>query len=167
MSLLQRVRALSALFHVADASMRDLPIYNPALSVETVGFQLYGDGSVLGILVTPWSMNLMLLPLTAEDWEGQLHHGAEVDQSLPCGTVRFVVGRGEGFGLYQMCSLFSPMEDFPSQEVALAVAEATLAEVLRVPEPIAPPPPVASGPMSRRSLLRGWRSAEDGTPPTR
>ena len=41
--------------------MADVPILNEALRVEAVGFVARGD-EVLGVLVTPWFMNLMLVP---------------------------------------------------------------------------------------------------------
>ena len=40
--------------------MADVPLLNPALTVETVGFRLWQD-SWLGVLITPWSMNLLAL----------------------------------------------------------------------------------------------------------
>lgn len=41
--------------------MLGLPILNPALEVEAVGFLPY-CGHSLGMLITPWFMKLMLLP---------------------------------------------------------------------------------------------------------
>ena len=44
--------------------MRDLPIVNPRLAVEAVGFEQWEDQD-LGVLITPWFMNLVLLPDSA------------------------------------------------------------------------------------------------------
>jgi len=41
--------------------MRDLPIVNSRLAVEAVGFEQWEDKD-LGILITPWFMNLVLFP---------------------------------------------------------------------------------------------------------
>jgi [NiFe] hydrogenase assembly HybE family chaperone len=166
-----RQQALYEAFERADARMLGLPVYNDLLRVELRGFQPWGS-SQIGILITPWCMNLILLPPVEMDqaalafWQG-LSQGQEIDHALPCGTVRFVVGDDGMGGLYQMCSLFSPMDDFLDQKTAQEVADQTLVAVL-IPEQAvaeaderaasgqgnATPPEV-----SRRDLFRGLRNA--------
>ena len=46
---------------IGAEQMRDLPIYNHAIDVEAIGFHPWGPGFI-GVLITPWFMNLMLLP---------------------------------------------------------------------------------------------------------
>jgi [NiFe] hydrogenase assembly HybE family chaperone len=46
---------------IYEERMRDLPIVNPKLAVEAVGFDQWEEKD-LGILITPWFMNLVLLP---------------------------------------------------------------------------------------------------------
>ena len=46
--------------------MADVPILNEALRVEAVGFVARGD-EALGVLVTPWFMNLMLVPAAGSE----------------------------------------------------------------------------------------------------
>ena len=58
-----RISALIEQFRVVDAGMRDLPIYNNKVAIESVGFRLFGDIELLGVVLTPWFMNLMVLPL--------------------------------------------------------------------------------------------------------
>ena len=41
--------------------MQGLPIVNPELSVEAVGFEPF-EAHELGVLISPWFMNLVLLP---------------------------------------------------------------------------------------------------------
>ena len=41
--------------------MQGLGFVNPALRVEAVAFEPW-DGHWLGVMVTPWSINLLLLP---------------------------------------------------------------------------------------------------------
>ena len=41
--------------------MAGVPMLNPALRVQAVGFR-HWQSHWLGVLVTPWFMNLMLLP---------------------------------------------------------------------------------------------------------
>jgi [NiFe] hydrogenase assembly HybE family chaperone len=149
-------------FRRADARMFGLPVYNSALQVELRGFQEWSDQSI-GVLITPWCMNLILLP-TAEMDDGArsawqtLRQGQEVDHVLPCGKVRFTVGDDGSGGRYQMCSLFSPMDDFSDQDSAQQVADQTLAAVLTDPHASvkAPKPPPE---VSRRDLFRGLRAA--------
>lgn len=142
-----RVAAFEALFvRIAQVRMAGLPILHPALRVQAIGFEPSGDeDAAVGVLVTPWFMNLVWLPL-----------GAAVEAHPP-GTVRhrrvgretfaFVGASEAGFGAYEACSLFSPMAEFEDHAAAAATARAVLAE-LRRPDPPAPVP-------SRRALLFG------------
>lgn len=134
------VRIERAFAAIAAGRMADLPICNPALAVRAVGFREVGE-TWLGVLVTPWCMNLMCLPRE----EGQPPPaGTTVSLSLPSGDYPFVAGFEDAVGGYLACSLFSPMEEFASQ----AQAEAVAAEAMRALMQGAP-----SG--ARRALLRG------------
>jgi len=71
-TLYRRVADLVARFDdIARTRMVGVPLLNPALQVEAVGFtlqaegegELAGAGVAVGILVTPWFMNLVRLPL--------------------------------------------------------------------------------------------------------
>lgn len=148
----RRVDALIDVFRQAEARMADLPLYRQGLAVEGRGFCLH-DGLIVGILVTPWCMNVVLMPGPERGWT-PLHPGAEVDHALPCGTVRFVSAQDEGVGDYRMCSLFSPMFEFADMEAVRATADAALADVLAAPAPPAAPPPATPRAMSRRDLFR-------------
>lgn len=142
---------------IAERSMRDLPVYNPALRVEVVGF--HDDGArVIGIVVTPWFMNVVVAASPLGPALVPLPMGATVTHELPSGTYDFVVGEFGDFGRLDSLSLFSPMFVFDDPEVALATAEAAMAELIRAPEPetAAPPAPKA---LDRRALLFGRRSS--------
>ncbi len=115
---------VSAFRQIERTRMKGLPFLNPELRVEAVGFVPWDTGA-LGVLVTPWFMNLVLLPGTAE-WP-QLRVGDKVRQCFPSGCYEFTVGDEPGVGRYQGCSLFSPMLEFEDQ----AAAVATAAEVMR------------------------------------
>ena len=54
-------RLESAFERVRRERMIDVPMLNPRLAVQAVGFRDW-RGGWLGILITPWFMNLMLLP---------------------------------------------------------------------------------------------------------
>ncbi len=108
--------------------MIDVPVINPKLEVAAIGFSPWRD-SYLGILVTPWFMNLMLLPTRPEQWD-DLPELSEQSQAFPSGQYRFITGFEPAIGKYQMCSLFSPMFEFSDQAAALETAEVALRELL-------------------------------------
>ncbi len=96
--------------------MADAPICNPALDVACVGLSAWGDQN-LGVLVTPWFMNLVLAPVSFTGTQGV---------AFPCGVIEFRLSELPGFGSMAMCSLFSPMQDFCDQDAAIATARASL-----------------------------------------
>jgi [NiFe] hydrogenase assembly HybE family chaperone len=105
---------------IADTRMQGLPIVNPRLTVEAVGFRRWGPYWA-GVLLTPWFMNFLLLaddePLLA------LPVGQERLIALPGGNLPFKSAHEPQLGDYYHCSLFSPMADFIDQESARAVAQ--------------------------------------------
>ncbi len=115
---------------VGERSMRDLPIYNDALAVEAVGFGMR-DATIAGILITPWFMNVILLPL--DESLASQSPGSSFSHVFPVGAIDFNVADLDGVGRIATCSLFSPMFEFSSMEVARATAEAAIAEILTPP----------------------------------
>jgi [NiFe] hydrogenase assembly HybE family chaperone len=109
---------------VHETRMHGVPILNPAIAVEAVGFAPW-DAHWLGCLVTPWFMNLILLPRVAERWV-RLRPGEKHTYLFPAGAFEFIAGREEAIGEYQACSLFSPMFEFADHEAARLTAEACL-----------------------------------------
>lgn len=129
--------------------MSGLPIVNPRLDVEAVGFG-YLDEHQLGILITPWFINLVLLPGTDEWSEDE--QGSMVKVRLPNGEYEFVVGRDDTLGVTLTAILFRSVGDFPNQETAVAIAEDILRRLWSQPDE----PPAASGTsLSRRDILTG------------
>jgi [NiFe] hydrogenase assembly HybE family chaperone len=110
--------------------MLGLPIINPALQVQAVGFRQW-QGHRLGVLITPWFMNLMLLPGEDDDWQN-LRLGDKQLHQLPSGPYEFILGEEPGIGRYQMCSLFSPVFEFADQETAEATAKAAMTALMEV-----------------------------------
>lgn len=109
-------------FQNVAEKMAELPIYNPELDVAVVGFRPYQQGE-LGVLVTPWCMNLIMLP-DAENINYPDHSvGAKQMLALPSGHYEFIWGDAEGIGRYLSCSLFSPMFEFDSHKIAIETAE--------------------------------------------
>ena len=95
---------------VHDTRMRGLPFVNGALRVEAVAFAPWKT-YWLGVMVTPWSMNLMLLPGDANAWRS-LPVGDKRRYRFPAGDFDFVAGRADDIGEYLACSLFSPVLEF-------------------------------------------------------
>lgn len=104
--------------------MQGLPFLNPALEVEAVGFTPWGNGYI-GVLITPWFINLMLLPTNKA--RGDLQVGGKVSHRFDSGAYEFTVGEEPDIGCYQMCSLFSPAQAFADHAAAVATAH----EVMR------------------------------------
>lgn len=154
MKLLEaRVQALEALFrHVERHRMAGVPVLNPALQVEAVGFAVApvepGEApAAVGVLLTPWFMNLVWLPLQpAEGGVGQVR-----ERRVGSICFEFISAHEPGFGAYEACSLASPMAEYASQAQARATADAVLAE-LRHAE--------ASVSEARRGFLFGRSSVE-------
>lgn len=122
-----KARIEAAFQRVADERMAGVPILNPALNVATAGARQV-EGAWLTVLVTPWCINLMLLPDNPQE-QGRWTHmppGAKVKRKFPAGVFEFTVGCETGLGPFQMCSLFSPVLEFVNQEAALLTAEAAL-----------------------------------------
>lgn len=117
-------RLEAAFTRIWRTRMAGLPFLNPALRVEAVGFRPW-QGQWLGALVTPWSVNLVLLPGEG-DWTS-LPKGAERFVDMPAGRFRFIAGVDGDVGEHHACSLFSPALDFADHESARAVAEASVA----------------------------------------
>ena len=105
--------------------MRGVPLLNETLEVKAIGFRPH-EGRVLGMLVTPWFMNLVLVPGPDEDWSA-LMPGAKEIIAFPSGAYEFVGANRPETGPYKACSLFSPMFDFTSMLQATETARAALA----------------------------------------
>lgn len=133
---------------IALGSMAGLPICNPLLRVEAIGFRRLANGHWAGLMITPWAINLLCLPGTKQDWPA-LTVGCKHDWHFPSGDYEFIVAGEERLGVYHLCSLFSPALEFADHAQAQLVALATVQALFA--EPIAPPAPVTTS--SRRAFL--------------
>jgi [NiFe] hydrogenase assembly HybE family chaperone len=111
---------LVASFRLVHERMRGLAFVNPALDVEAVAFAPWQE-HWLGVLVTPWFMNLILAPCDATVWTS-LKSGEKRSYLFPAGAFDFIGAHDDVAGEYQMCSLFSPLLHFDDQETARLVA---------------------------------------------
>jgi len=128
----KRVSKLVSRFkQIGDEHISGLPIYHRPLQVEAVDFQIWAQGWI-GVLITPWFMNVMLLPRDKDQWQS-LAVGQKHMQKFPSGEQEFVVGGDEELGSYLFRSLASPMLGFPSQKDARQTAHAALQRLMTPP----------------------------------
>jgi [NiFe] hydrogenase assembly HybE family chaperone len=163
---LERARELAARFaRIATADMAGIPLLHPGLAVRALGFAPDESGTgACGVLVTPWFMNLVWLPLAAgsgaaagDDSAARpppaapLAPGAMRERRVGNERFTFIGACDDVLGPYEACSLFSPMFEFADQAAAEATAQAVL-DALRAP----PPAPAVDG--GRRAMLFGRRA---------
>ena len=142
-------RLVEVFTELARDGMAGLPIANPALAVEAVGFTVW-EGDSVGVLITPWAINLMILPGDPAVPAGP-NDGLARPRRFPSGVYEFHAGHLDGLGAYQSCSLFSPPTGFADPESARAVALEIMGLLFQPEAALAPP----SAQLSRRSFLRG------------
>lgn len=129
--------------------MAGLPLLNPALEVAAVGFARHG-ADWRGVLVTPWCVDLLLLPATA-DWLVPGSH-ERVFRQYASGNFAFLPNREDGLGDYLICALIHDMKQFADQDAARMTAQACLIALDLAPgQP--PADPAAPGSSSRRKFL--------------
>ena len=135
---------------IYEERMRELPIVNAEIEVEAVGFEHWEEQD-LGILITPWFMNLVLLP--GSDELGDVAQGSRIECRFPSGPCEMTVYQDEELGSYLAAVLFRTMVDFPDQVTARAIAEEALAQILTEPGE------EGTEKLSRRSLLTGLEAS--------
>jgi len=126
---------------ILQTRMQGVPVLNQALAVEALGFvRIHAEWT--GILITPWFMNLLLLPTNASEWIANTP-GNKFEYAFPYGVFEFTIAHKTQLGCYAQCSLFSPMFQFQNQDDARNAAQAAFQALLTAPK------------LSRRDLLRG------------
>lgn len=117
--------------HVWATAMHDMPFVNPALAVEAVGFRRHA-GDWLGVVITPWFVNLFLLPGGGALWR-DLPTGEQATVDLPVGPLEFIgdnPGPDAAVAAYQYCPLLSPVQQVESLAAAREIARDALDAVL-------------------------------------
>jgi [NiFe] hydrogenase assembly HybE family chaperone len=156
---------LEQAFEAIAARMQGLGFVNPALRVQAVDFEVW-EGHWLGVMVTPWSINLLLLPHDPSRWRA-VRAGEKQRYDFPSGRYEFIDAIDPDIGQYRMCSLFSPALEFEDHAAAELVArqarrgllDAALAEPAdarsEASGDVGPLERQATRPMSKREFLRG------------
>ena len=137
-------------FTAIQRRMDGVPVVNPALRVEMRALARVQE-AWSGVLITPWFMNLMILP----DAPQQRQIGTKAMQILPSGQYEAVWGHEAQLGGFWAISLFSPMFEFPDQPSAVATADAVWIEMMAPP---AQPNPSA-GEISDTRMEMIWAGA--------
>ncbi len=158
-ALKQRVAALEALFEeIANTRMLGIPAKNPALKVQALGFApVPQQADVLqGVLITPWFMNLLRLPLRQAATSAAIAPERQTATRQFGNTAFDFIGAFEPrIGVFEVCSLYSPMFEFANHAAATATAQEVLNQLHRTaPEPASTAPAVPS----RRGFLLGRAS---------
>ncbi|MDP2824258.1 MAG: [NiFe]-hydrogenase assembly chaperone HybE [Sulfuritalea sp.] len=145
--------AIEAAFErIAGTRMAGLPLNNPALRVAGVGFRGLDDSHQIGVLITPWAINLVLL---GDRNSRDLHLAADCRQTwdFPSGSYEFMGGDEPECGAYQFCSLFSPAFEFADQGGAVTLANEIMAELF-VETPASPAGQGEAARISGRSAMQ-------------
>jgi len=156
----RRVAALEQLFtEISCTRMQHVPVQNPAVRVQAIGFvpDTEPTDMLLGVLVTPWFMNLVRLPARVSSAADHLLAiGKKARRTVGHESFEFIGACEPGLGAFEVCSLFSPMFEFANHAAAADTANEIL-NLLRTPaKPVAvPPQPLPN----RRGFLFG-RSIE-------
>jgi [NiFe] hydrogenase assembly HybE family chaperone len=139
--------------HVWQTRMRGLPFVNSSLEVEVIEFVRH-EGDWLGVIVTPWFLNLFLLSGGGSLWS-DIAAGERCHVQLPCGRLQFIADDDPDIGPYQYCPLIAPVSELPdagtAHQAALDALKAVLTAAPEIAPDVTPPEPVEA---SRRGFLR-------------
>lgn len=145
---------------VWETSMHDMPFVNRSLSVEVVGFRRW-HGDWVGALITPWFLNLFVLPGGGLLWSDR-PSGERCNIAFPAGELEFIADDDatREIPAYQYCALITQVGQFATQEAARTTAEEALVALFTAPPvvvDIAPsvmPQAVSPPEPARRVFLR-------------
>ena len=138
-----------------ENSMYDLPIVNKALRVQLVDFFPWSD-SLLGVLITPWFMNLVLIPKVSHE---RFQSGKTVRINISGSEFMFLANNDDTIGLYLSSSLYSPMFEYKTQQQAVATASAIMQKIKNHASGAKPP----GEKVSRRDFLRIFNDGQSKT----
>jgi [NiFe] hydrogenase assembly HybE family chaperone len=148
---------------IVQPRMKSLPVYNAALRIEAVDFRTY-QGRSCGVLITPWFMNLVVMPGENDNWSSSLQPTTRA-LSFPAGEYDFMLSAAEGISPHLSLPLFSSVNDFAEQDTARLVAADIMRRLFEEKSESAQPgsPATQAGrsgwpwSVSRRELLLGRR----------
>lgn len=132
--------------------MRGLPILHPRLAVEAVAARDFGEHTLF-ILISPWFMNLVLLPGT-DEWDA-CEQGECLDIEFPYEALELSVSHDAELGTFLSSVLFRTVSEFPDQASACDVATELMRTLFSTNTTPDGPADRKRQTLSRRSLLTG------------
>lgn len=132
--------------------MRGIPILNNALRVRALGFRRWQD-FWLGALVTPWFINLIMLPAT-ESGAALPTVGNKLSVCFPAGNFSFIAAHEDAIGRFLTCSLLSPVLEIHDQQLAEDTAREALLAIMD------PGHPDAAGDIRASEIERIWHGEQ-------
>jgi [NiFe] hydrogenase assembly HybE family chaperone len=133
---------VAAFTRIERERMAGMAMLNPRLQVEAIGWRRW-QGHWLGALLSPWFLNLVLVPGGHDGWTPAAD-GERVFHRFPAGDFAFLGNREPELGEFQSCSLYSPVDLFETQQAGRETALAALQMLLAPPQPV-PAPGSATG----------------------
>lgn len=149
-----------------ETTMRDLDFVNRALEVDIAGFRRH-RGDWVGAVITPWFVNLCVLPGGGELWQ-DLGAGERVKLPFPVGELEFIADYDPGAEIPAAlhCPLLAPVTALQSQDVALRMAMDAL-ETLFTPAAASVEAPPSAMPAASSDVLPPAPSPDPSVPPRR
>jgi [NiFe] hydrogenase assembly HybE family chaperone len=126
--LAERVAALEAAFvDIAQQRMAGVALMHPGVQVQATPFVALDAQLAVGILVTPWFMNLLRLPLTRSD---RCHVGSKTTHRVGDYAIEFTSAFEPAIGGFESCSVYSPLTMFEDHAAVYATAQAVMHTLL-------------------------------------
>ncbi len=158
----------------APPPARTEPVEVPAPGHSVAAPTRPATPDAFGILLTPWFMNLVLLPLSRVDAVPP----ADTRHIHLIGSTRFefIASHEPAIGAFDACSLFSPVFEFADQAAAVATARAVLMSLRAQPTTLhavsstqlaehKPRPAAPDAPPARRAFFRALASGRSAPAP--
>lgn len=114
---------------IHESRMRGLPILNPALRVAALEFRRFGEDRV-GVLVTPWFINLVVLPGDGSRYPVQ---GERLDYALPGEALEMTVHSDAALGSYLSAVLYRDVAAIPDMACGRKLASDIIARLFARP----------------------------------
>jgi [NiFe] hydrogenase assembly HybE family chaperone len=109
---------------IYDENMRDVPIINSCIKIESRGFSLF-EKRIIGVIITPWMANLIILPIKNENWQ-KYEIGKKKTFTFADKSYIFIANEIENIGVCFALSLHSPMFVFKSHEQVIESVDSYL-----------------------------------------
>jgi [NiFe] hydrogenase assembly HybE family chaperone len=149
--LAERLSALELAFNaIAEQRMAGVAVMHPRVHVQADPFVLLDAQMALGVLITPWFMNLLRLPLTRSD---ERRVGAQATHHIGAHVIEFTSAFEAAIGAFECCSVYSPLTQFEDHAAVHATAQALMRALLPAGADDVKPA------LGRRALLFGPRAA--------